>query len=1275
MNARSIRWWWVLLPAVLGVWLFWPPSRRQVVRPAIAPGVVQAKPAAVKPGAGLSAPAMPVPGAGSNLVAAVTNKFPYRLTNTHKSLGELSHDSRAILLENALIDTRATLDLTIPKSLQSEGDPGAYIVQADGPIDARFRAMLAADGVQIVSYIPNAAYLVEGNAGQASAMASSGLAAAVLPYEPYYKVSSGLLAAATAGQALPAGQVLNLGVFASAAPAVEAQLESLDVPVLAEDRSPFGPILRVYAPTNWTALAQLPGVQRVEAVQQRRTANDLARVALGVSVDTVTNVNYLNLYGSNVMVEVNDSGIDSTHPDFTLGGTAANGPSGPTRVLGDSAGSLTDANGHGTHVAGIIAGNGAESYTLTNIPSGSVTNADFRGKAPLASLYSVGFMYSVAGLGAAGPGPGYNNGDWEGGNDLFYGLATASSTPDIYDVSDYYLQTIPAQTNALISNNSWTYGGDNDYDLAAASYDAAVRDALPMVTGSQPVLFVFAAGNGGGGNDDGSGGNPDTIESPGTAKNVITVGALEQFRDITNTITDADGNTNDPYWQPWTDSDNQVTSYSARGNVGVGVEGDFGRFKPDVVAPGTFVVSTRTSTWDQYAYYTPTNFDSATYPDQVVPTNGLNYYNITVPGNAVGVVIQVYANSQSATPFPTNLPIYAELNPEIVDFATYNGTLNIPQDTGSAYLQSLLNNGVYFAVGNTNDIPINYDLTLTVIVTNNNGTLFQVLSNLNDTLAPYYRYESGTSMSAASASGVLALMQDFFTNRLGQVPSPALLKAMLINGAQSVGNYQIAVTNPPNSQGWGLVNLPGSIPSGLTNLLSHPTNTPMFFQDQSPANALATGDSQTFQVTVSPGAVALPMRVTLVWTDPPGDPAAAFKLVNNLDIVVTNVASGDVYYGNNFSSSGNQNYSYPVATNATPNLDVVNNVRNIYLQEPLATNYTVTVVGRSVNMNAVTAQSNNVVQDFALVISAGDGTVSNGVNVVASPTVTNPTGDQDITFVITTNQPLLNQIAGENSPLLGTNTVAVGTNSPLATNGVVTIGQTNQWHFYVVRNNFGQNYTNAAFITFNPLTMALPTMGTLADTVADATRPEGDIDLYVSSESGLTNLDPVVISNCVNGVNVGNTFNDAVSAGPGGTEFVAYSNSSPGQVYYVGIKSEDHLGTVYGFLPVFSAYPFSQMNSDGSESVNGLTLPVPIPAGSPVHPQTALIFALALYPLTIDEVIVTNGIIHTNFGNLFGQLSHDNITDVLNNHDAYGIVNSNFLYYDAPANPINTPIG
>src|SRR5205807_1589697 len=100
--------------------------------------------------------------------------------------------------------------------------------------------------------------------------------------------------------------------------------------------------------------------------------------------------------------------------------------------------------------------------------------------------------------------------------------------------SDQYLQETAAVTNALISNNSWHYGGDNEYDLAAASYDAAVRDALPGTMGSQPITYVFSAGNAGDGDDGGSSGSYGEVLSPGTAKNVITVGAIEQDREITN---------------------------------------------------------------------------------------------------------------------------------------------------------------------------------------------------------------------------------------------------------------------------------------------------------------------------------------------------------------------------------------------------------------------------------------------------------------------------------------------------------------------------------------------------------------------------------------------------------------------------------------------------------------------------------------------------------------------------------------------------------------------
>ena len=124
--------------------------------------------------------------------------------------------------------------------------------------------------------------------------------------------------------------------------------------------------------------------------------------------------------------------------------------------------------------------------------------------------------------------------------------------------------------------------------MSAASYDAAVRDALPFVTGSQPVLFVFAAGNAGDGSDsaDFGGGIADSIESPATAKNVITVGAIQEDRNITATVTNADGSPNTTCVAGDDFHQYRVAGFSSRGNVGIGTEGTFGRYKPDVCRAG-----------------------------------------------------------------------------------------------------------------------------------------------------------------------------------------------------------------------------------------------------------------------------------------------------------------------------------------------------------------------------------------------------------------------------------------------------------------------------------------------------------------------------------------------------------------------------------------------------------------------------------------------------------------------------------------------------------------
>ena len=104
--------------------------------------------------------------------------------------------------------------------------------------------------------------------------------------------------------------------------------------------------------------------------------------------------------------------------------------------------------------------------------------------------------------------------------------------------------------------------------------------------------------------------------------------------------------------------------------------------------------------------------------------------------------------------------------------------------------------------------------------------------------------------------------------------------------------------------------------------------------------------------------------MTLAWTDPPGDPVAAIKLVNSLELVVSNLDDPTnliVYYGNDIPAKSIYNVPRnPADTNSPlPNPDSINNVQNVFLPGLLATNYSITVIGRDVNVNAVSAQTNN----------------------------------------------------------------------------------------------------------------------------------------------------------------------------------------------------------------------------------------------------------------------------------------------------------------------------
>lgn len=1235
MRNRSLIWLLICLLLLAGGLCFWQlshpsPTTKHNVPPVATSPAARPRPATTNQSivSAATAPAF-LTGQPASAPAPKTNRFAYRLSNTPKTVGQLVHDDHAILLENALIDTRSPLGFAIPQHLRAAAEPGSYIIQARGPVDDAFRAALTAAGGTIISYIPNNAYLVRLSADGASQLSVGSLAQAVSPYEPVYKLKSDLLALAMEQRPLPSDATLNVMIFADAREALLRELQQGGAKVLGESSSPFGPVLTIQPGKNWTALAQLPGVAVMERVYPRVAANDLSRVRVAVASDSVVTNNYLDLTGAGVLVSVNDTGVNWLHPDLT------------NRVFANFATNLVDNNGHGTFVAGEIAGSGAVSATVSNV-SGSINPGvvgQYRGKAPGARVFAQSL--------SLGSGP----------------------------VSDAILQETAALTNALISNNSWHYGNDNTYGIGAASYDAAVRDALPSRTGSQPLLVVFAAGNDGGGNDSGLSGDSESILSPGTAKNVITVGALELARNITNAVvincvtTNINGTnvtvceTNYP-WQGMTSSGNQVAWFSSRGNVGIGVEGDFGRFKPDLVAPGTFVVSTRSTTWDEQAYYNPTNHHPNTYKNQVVLTNGLSDYSLYLPANAVGFSIQLYPNQDSPLPFP-NLPIFVRRDdlpnpPATFDFSTSNNVVSVPPDSdlaGGGVGTSVRQNWFY-TVGNATTQNVSFTLVEDVITTNDLGNYYEVLSNLNNSIsgtnpsAPhYYRYESGSSMAAADVSGTLALMQQFFEQGLHVTNSPALMKALLINGARSAGSlYDFEVQNDINYQGWGLLKLNNSLPPGITNAFSHSGDASMQLFDQSPARALATGQSQTRRLDVNEAGRNVPLRVTLVWTDPPGNPVAGVKLVNDLDLVVTNLTTGEVFFGNDIPVSSN--FTFPWETNTPPNIDSINNVENVYLAPSLGTNYSITVVGRRVNVNAVFAQANNVVQDYALVIASGNGEVTNALTLTEPPvTAVNVPYVTPVTNSFAGNPTiagsiLLGQHVGANTPLLGT-----------------TNGMTNQWHFYVVTNTTTFTNANAAFVTFLPPELAVPRMAVREDDAANGTLLDADIDLYVSTDPRLLTLDPAVIAAADK------------SRTRGGTEFVAYSNASPGAVYYVGVKSEDQMAAEYAFFGGFSLEPFSQKDEDGNVIVNGFPLPSVIPDGTPSRPGGVLTLGLALQPVTVRRLIVTNSIYLENQGDIVSTLSHSRKFAVLSNHRVVAPGANTYVYEDNDEQSLQHPDG
>ncbi|HPW56736.1 MAG TPA: S8 family serine peptidase [Thermoanaerobaculaceae bacterium] len=575
------------------------------------------------------------------------------------------------------------------------GLPELFLIQAASPRELEaLKSYLAANRLVVRDYIPELAFLVQLDPGQREALAGRPEVFWVGFFQPAFRLDPKLeyIALNQPDRPLQLTVVLDRVVYPSLA-AARSGIASKAVEL--DDLTPGNTSDTWIARLKATAreayrLAALPGALWVERFVEVELHNNIARTSVSTAtgrgavagpIMDVEDVWARGIRGEGQIAAAADTGLDTgnlatLHHDFGQQGSSTN----PLRVIKGYALARSTwddpnpAGGHGTHTSGSIVGNGIRSGSTPSANTFPTTS--FAGTAPKAQFVFQSIMDSSGNLMVPSP------------------------------ISNLF--SPPYADGARVHSNSWG-------SPVAGAYNATAQGVDSFTWTNKDMVITFSAGNEGVDTTPKDGViDRDSVGSPGTAKNCITVGASENYRpDFVYEYPEGDctPGTVDPrdqqawYWFNYINFStnpirndlmanhaNGMAAFSSRGPV------DDGRIKPELTAPGIAIISTRTSVNQQFEQWGTCNVPIAQRP-YYLTMGGTSMANPLTAGAAV-LVRQYYVDGWHA------------------NHSTVTNSGAVPSDgfnPSSALVKATLVNGAWdmspgqYGTGTTREIPPGWD--------------------------------------------------------------------------------------------------------------------------------------------------------------------------------------------------------------------------------------------------------------------------------------------------------------------------------------------------------------------------------------------------------------------------------------------------------------------------------------------------------------------------------------------------------------------------------------